>query len=161
MKSRALQAQMPEVLFECSLSNFLVCTSFLLGTLSLCRLLFAVLLLIILNKTGKFVLSEENESVLASSIVSIVILVLGNISPKLPRSRYTGLRLPWTVADETTWVVAHRILGYTSIPFGVFNLIVGFSNIKAEFRNEVAIGTFVIWVLIASVVSGIFFHKTR
>ena len=140
---------------------FLYVPLFLLGTLSLCRLLFAVLLLIILNKTGKFVLSEENESVLASSIVSIVILVLGNISPKLPRSRYTGLRLPWTVADETTWVVAHRILGYTSIPFGVFNLIVGFSNIKAEFRNEVAIGTFVIWVLIASVVSGIFFHKTR
>ena len=28
IKSRALQAQMPEVLFECSLSNFLVCTSF-------------------------------------------------------------------------------------------------------------------------------------
>ena len=100
MKSRALQAQMPEVLFDFYSLIFLYVPLFLLGTLSLCRLLFAVLLLIILNKTGKFVLSEENESVLASSIVSIVILVLGNISPKLPRSRYIGLRLPWTVADE-------------------------------------------------------------
>lgn len=35
----------------------------------------------------------------------------GNLAPKLPFSRHTGLRLPWTAADEDTWIVAHRILG--------------------------------------------------
>ena len=28
--------------------------------------------------------------------------------------RHTGLRLPWTIRDEATWNLAHRILGYIS-----------------------------------------------
>lgn len=77
---------------------------------------------------------------LAAAIVSAVILFAGNVAPKLPFNKHTGLRLPWTVTDENTWVVAHRILGYVSIPLA-FVYLAGVS----------AISNFEIWTLIVIV----------
>ena len=56
--------------------------------------------------------SENGEKMFAMALVSCVILFAGIVSPKLPFSRHTGLRLPWTVQDEDTWNIAHRIVGY-------------------------------------------------
>jgi hypothetical protein len=79
---------------------------------------FAVLL-----KTGRIQASERAEETFAGAIVAVVILFTGNLSPKLPFNRHTGLRLPWTVADEDTWVIAHRILGYLSVPLTLAYLV--------------------------------------
>lgn len=61
-------------------------------------------------------LSNVSEEWLAVGLVSVVMVVLGNVAPKIPFNRYTGLRLPWTMRDEDTWRLAHRILGYISFP---------------------------------------------
>ena len=61
-------------------------------------------------------LGNVSEEWLAVALVSVVMVVLGNLAPKIPFNRYTGLRLPWTVRDEDTWRLAHRILGYISFP---------------------------------------------
>ena len=66
--------------------------------------------------TGIIEVTEDGEKFFAACITAIIMLVLGNISPKLPFSKHTGLRLPWTVTDEDTWVVAHRLVGYISLP---------------------------------------------
>ena len=118
-----------------------------------------VVALIILSITGPIQLTDSSESMIASAITSLVILVLGNLCPKLPYSRHTGLRLSWTLADESTWILAHRILGYTSIPFGVSNIIAMFSFQAPNIRGGFAIGTFLLWVAIPSVISGIYFYK--
>lgn len=47
--------------------------------------------------------SENGEKMFAMALVSCVILFAGIVSPKLPFSRHTGLRLPWSVQDEDTW----------------------------------------------------------
>ena len=60
--------------------------------------------------------SENGEKMFAMALVSCVIFFAGIVSPKLPFSRHTGLRLPWTVQDEDTWNIAHRIVGYISLP---------------------------------------------
>lgn len=60
--------------------------------------------------------SENGEKMFAMTLVSCVILFAGVVSPKLPFSKHTGLRLPWTIQDEDTWNVAHRIIGYISFP---------------------------------------------
>ena len=70
--------------------------------------------------TGAIRLSERDEQYLAAAVVSILILFLGNLAPKLPRTWHTGLRLPWTVADEDAWICAHRVLGYISFPLACF-----------------------------------------
>ncbi len=69
--------------------------------------------------TGVMEVTENGEKFFAACITAIIILVLGNIAPKLPFSKHTGLRLPWTVTDEDTWVVAHRIVGYVSLPLAL------------------------------------------
>lgn len=46
----------------------------------------------------------------------------GLISPRLPFNRHTGLRLPWTVADEGAWRAAHETLGVLSLPAALLYL---------------------------------------
>lgn len=55
--------------------------------------------------------SAHSEKLLAGILISCVMVFAGAVSSKLPFNRHTGLRLPWTVQDEGTWNVAHRILG--------------------------------------------------
>ena len=84
-----------------------------------------VVALIILSITGAIQLTDSSESMIASAITSLVILVLG----------------------------------YTSIPFGVSNIIAMFSFQAPNIRGGFAIGTFLLWVAIPSVISGIYFYK--
>ena len=78
-------------------------------------LLFAAAL-ILLEKTAVIKFTESNEKLFAAAALIAIILFGGFISPKLPFNRHTGLRLPWTVQDEDTWNIAHRIIGYISVP---------------------------------------------
>ena len=91
-----------------------------------------------------------------NAIVAAVIFFSGNIAPKLPYSKHTGLRLPWTVTDEETWVVAHRVLAYVSIPLGIA-YIAGVSVI--ENFEILTLATIILWVGIPGGLSYLFFHK--
>ncbi len=108
-------------------------TVFNMGILAVC-VVFAVLL-------GTGVIKPDSDGrYFAAAVISAVMLFSGNIAPKLPFSKHTGLRLPWTVTDENTWIVAHRILGYVSIPLA-FIYLAGVS----------VISNFEIWTLTAVV----------
>lgn len=74
------------------------------------------ILLSILVGLDVVVISEQGEKVFAMLLISCVMIFGEIVSPKLPFTRHTGLRLPWTVRDEDTWNVAHKILGYISLP---------------------------------------------
>lgn len=63
--------------------------------------------------------TEVTEKIYASGLVVIIMVWFGNIAGKLPFNRNLGLRLPWTIADEETWIVAHRILEYSALPLVV------------------------------------------
>lgn len=112
---------------------------------------FAVLL-----ENGIIVLSEKQMNFLLPTIFAVLIIVFGNIAPKIPHNRYTGLRLPWTVRDEDTWIVAHRILGYISIPCGIL-CFAGVSSLKTSVYIPVAM--LFSWILIPAILSYIFFYK--
>lgn len=85
-------------------------------------------------------INAENEKLLAMSIISCVILFSGIISPKLPFTKHTGLRLPWTVQDEDTWNLAHRIIGYISFPIVILYIAATFSIDNFE---TVTLGTMI------------------
>ena len=90
------------------------------------------------------------------ALVSCVILFAGLVSPKLPFSRHTGLRLPWTVQDEDTWNITHRIVGYISLP--VVLLYIACTWTISNFEM-VTLGTMIIWIGIPGAISYIYFHK--
>ena len=71
---------------------------------------------------GVLPLSQRQEKLLAAALVASLMVFAGLISPKLPFNRHTGLRLPWTVADEGAWRAAHETLGVISLPAALLYL---------------------------------------
>lgn len=94
----------------------------------------------------------------AMALTSVLFLFCGFISPRLPFTRHTGLRLPWTVSDEDTWNVAHRVLGVISPPFTL--LYVGASCTAAEENfKAVSIAAILLYIAIPGLISLAFWRK--
>ena len=100
--------------------------------------------------------SENGEKMFAMALVSCVILFAGIVSPKLPFSKHTGLRLPWTVQDEETWNIAHRIVGYISFPVVLLYIACTWTISNFELVTLCAI---IVWIGIPGVISYLHFHK--
>ena len=112
-----------------------------------------------LDKTALAALSEDGERVLAAVIMCGIMLFGGFISPRLPYNRHTGLRLPWTVRDEDTWNVAHRVLGYISLPMTMLYLAAALTVRSADAAAAAATVCFILWIGVPGLVSYIFFWK--
>ena len=97
----------------------------------------------------------KNGEILMVGLISIFMMIFGNLSPKIPFNRYLGLRLPWTIRDEQTWRVAHKIVGYSSFPIALMMFVLAFF-----FNNEkVVIIGILTWIGIPSAYSFIFYYK--
>lgn len=100
--------------------------------------------------------SENSEKLFAMGLVSCVILFAGIMAPKLPYTKHTGLRLPWTVQDEDTWNTAHRIIGYISFPVVLLYIACTWTISNFEI---VTLCTMIIWIGIPSGISYLHFFK--
>lgn len=97
---------------------------------------------------------------LMALLLAVPMLFFGNVAPKIPFNRYTGLRLPWTVRDEDTWIVAHRVLGYISAPIAILL----FTNVATDMPLDTYVkfwwlGAVVLWIAIPGIISGVFYYK--
>ena len=104
--------------------------------------------------------TPRQAKLLMALLAAVPMAVLGNVCPKLPFNRYTGLRLPWTVRDEQTWIVAHRILGWVSIPLALmlFLQVPTAMGLDAYVKYWF-MGIVLLWIGIPSVISGVFYLK--
>lgn len=110
----------------------------------------------VLAEMGILPFSDGDGKFFAMLLVSAIILFTGMISTRLPFNRHTGLRLPWTVHDEDSWNVAHRVLHNLSIP--IVLLYLGCTLTVPDFETVTlcAVG---LWIGIPAVTSGVFFWK--
>ena len=109
-----------------------------------------------LNVSDIITFSEDGEKTFAMIFVSCIMIFAGIVCPKLPYNRYIGLRLPWTVQDEDTWNIAHRILGYISIP--VVLLYIACTCTIQDFK-AVSVAIMITWIGIPGGISYVYFHK--
>ena len=109
---------------------------------------------IVLSPKELELLIEDNE-VIVVGLLSLFMMIIGNLSPKIPFNRYLGLRLPWTIRDEDTWKVAHRIMGYISFPIAIFQFILIFYY---SLETAVRLGILT-WIIIPSVYSLWFYYR--
>ncbi len=109
--------------------------------------------IIALDEAAVIKMSEANEELFVLVVISLIILFGGFISPKLPFNRHTGLRLPWTVQDEATWNVAHKTIGYISLP--IVLLYVGAFFTVSDF-NVITTAAMLLWIGIPGCISFIF-----
>ena len=100
--------------------------------------------------------SENSEMLFAMGLVSCVILFAGIMAPKLPYTKHTGLRLPWTVQDEDTWNTAHKIIGYISFPVVLLYIACTWTISNFEI---VTLCTMIIWIGIPGGISYVHFFK--
>ncbi len=121
---------------------------------SIAVVLICVVAVLILSE--KLIVSENTEKWLAVGVISAVMIFCGYISPRLPFTRHTGLRLPWTVQDEETWMLAHRLLGYISLPLAVLYIACAFT---VDWFEAVSTAVIALWIGIPSIASLIFFWK--
>lgn len=105
---------------------------------------------------GAIAFTENGEKMFAMTLVSCVMLFGGAVCPRLPFSKHTGLRLPWTVQDEDTWNVAHRIVGYISLPVVLFYIACTWTVPDFEI---VTLCAMIFWIGIPGGLSYIFFYK--
>mgnify|MGYP000770450811 FL=1 len=119
-------------------------------------ILAAGIIISVLTASSVIDFTENQEKMLAMLLISCVILFAGIISPKLPFSRHTGLRLPWTVQDEDTWNLAHKILGYISLPVVILYLT---GALTIPYFEAVTVSAVLIWLGIPSGISYIYLRR--
>lgn len=128
--------------------------------------IFNIVLIVVLlaavaaEQTGLVAFSDNGTRVFLTVCVVVAMLFFGFIAPKLPFNRYTGFRLPWTIQDEDTWNVAHRILGYLAVPVAL--LYVAACWVLGQSMEQwgiVTISAFLLWIGIPGVLSLLFFWK--
>lgn len=119
-------------------------------------MILVVIAVTVLSETGILTLSAGGEKVFSSAVIGILIIFSGIISPRLPFNRHTGLRLPWTVHDEDTWNVAHRILGITALPVALCYIA---ASIIADDLKTVTLCAVVFWVGLPAVLSYIYYYR--
>lgn len=98
-------------------------------------------------------MSEWAEERIGLAIVVMVMTVIGNVAPKIPFNRYMGLRLPWTIRDEATWKVAHRILGYITFPLVLILIVCSLFGEAKDFIPYCIIA----WIAIPGIYSAWFY----
>lgn len=121
----------------------------------LSMLVFIGFYLLTIMPSTKNLLNLKNNDMVIVTLVSILIMVFGNSAPKIQFNRYLGLRLPWTIRDEDTWKLAHKILGYISFPIAIIMFISAFF-FKIETSSTICI---LLWIIIPGSYSFIFYYK--
>lgn len=119
-------------------------------------ILAAVAVIVGMEEATLIQMSETQDKLLALGIVSAIILFGGFISPKLPFNRHTGLRLPWTVQDEDTWNVAHKLIGIISLPLWLLYLALTFTVRDFETVTLIIVA---LWIGIPGIFSFIFWRR--
>lgn len=119
-------------------------------------LILLLILVAVLSNMGILLKTVEHEKIFAAVLVTAVILFGGFVSPKLPFSRHTGLRLPWTVQDEDTWKVAHRIIGVISLPVAVLYVT---AVLFTRYFEAVTLCAMLLWIGIPAIASFAFWWK--
>ncbi len=118
-----------------------------------------LVVLSVLVGTERVVFSQTQEKWLLVGLFSCLFLFFGAVSPRLPFQRHTGLRLPWTVLDEPTWNLAHKILGMLALPITVLYVAVSLSCKDVDAVARASVGALLLYIDIPGLLSLIFYLK--
>lgn len=114
------------------------------------------IVLAVLTAADLITFTEHAERMFAMLLVACVMIFAGIVSPKLLFTRHTGLRLPWTVRDEDTWNLAHKIVAYISLPVALLYVA---CSLTIEDFEMVTLLAMLIWIGVPGGISYIYFWE--
>ncbi|MFZ5988911.1 MAG: SdpI family protein [Bacillota bacterium] len=90
--------------------------------------------------------------------MGILLIVIGNFMPQLKQNTVAGVRLPWTLKDEQTWIVTHRVGGYSMVITGLIISLMGFV-VPSYYAIPVSLIAIIVWTIGLSIYSYVYFKK--
>lgn len=89
---------------------------------------------------------------LATAILGLGFIALGNVMPRVRRNWIVGLRTPRTLSDPSAWAMTHRLLGVLMIAAG--SLVIICSIVAARYALVVGIAALLSAFVIAHAFGG-------
>lgn len=115
------------------------------GALSILALIYCMIVFSAVHKT-----TPDFRWVLIGA--SLLIIIIGNYMAKSRSSWFLGLRTPWTLTSEHSWVVANRLCGWLFVLTGVFSIALSFLHTK-EASFLILVGGLLLSVLAGIIIS--------
>lgn len=64
--------------------------------------------------------------------LGLLMVLLGNYLPRIPRNFFFGIRSPWTLASETVWRKTHVFSGWLFVLGGILVILLTLSGVRPE-----------------------------
>ena len=87
-------------------------------------------------------------------LVGIIFIVLGNFMPKTKMNRVAGVRVSWSMYNDTTWMKSNRLGAVAMIIVGVLTIITTVFT-----KSSIAVIMLIIYLLVATVITLIYSYK--
>ncbi|MBQ2690067.1 MAG: DUF1648 domain-containing protein [Solobacterium sp.] len=101
---------------------------------------------------------DVNISTASYALIGLTLIIIGNYLPKVRQNMTVGIKIPWTLTDETNWNLTHRLAGRLWIIAGIVIIASTFmSNSVAPF---IMLGAVLCCTLIPCVYSFLLYRKT-
>ena len=68
---------------------------------------------------------DMNVQIIMPLLIGLLMVIIGNWLPKCKHSYTLGIKLPWTLADETNWNRTHRFAGPIWVVCGLLIMLCG------------------------------------
>lgn len=95
----------------------------------------------------------------ASLLVGIILIVVGNYLPKSRQNYTVGIKLPWTLHDANNWNKTHRLAGYVYIACGGLLIVANFLLGNALARAFVGAAVIVALALVPAIYSFFLYRR--
>ncbi|MEG0313911.1 MAG: SdpI family protein [Erysipelotrichaceae bacterium] len=82
-----------------------------------------------------------NMSILCCLVLCSLLILLGNVMPKIKSNLYLGIRTPWTLASESNWERTHRFGGRVWLIGGLLIFPICFLETPINVYSSLAIFT--------------------
>lgn len=82
-------------------------------------------------------------SKIITMLMGFVFIIVGNYLPKVKQNYTLGIKLPWTLNDETNWYKTHKLAGWVWMLSGIATLICSLFNFYAIILFVMLIAIFV------------------
>ena len=93
-------------------------------------------------------------------VVSLVMVYVGNMMPKIRMNWYCGIKNPWTLSSEAVWTRTHRIGGRMFFAAGVVGLLGAFIPNNTA-RIALLFGPLLLAALVPTVLSYLWFRAEQ
>jgi uncharacterized membrane protein len=94
-------------------------------------------------------------------LMGFLFMFIGNVTPKLSRNYFAGIKTPWTFYSDEIWRKTSRLGGFCFFLLGLTFVISGLFNLTGTIMTALMISMFVIVVFVPTIYSFLLYQKAK